>query len=242
MSSTAWSSLIEPLEVAERFPPAWGVEVWKTWLGEDAARKADIVALLSEEERCRAAQLKFDNDRRRFEQTRACLRILLAGHLDASPAKLQFDYGPQGKPSLCGTPHVGLQFNVSHSGDWAVFVLAPGRRVGIDVERIRPGMAHLAQRNFSANEINALQSLPPNAQDEAFFRCWTRKEAYLKAHGCGLSLALDSFEVSLTTDNPAIVWSRDNPLAQQHWQLAELRPAAGYLGALAVETLGKPTP
>jgi 4'-phosphopantetheinyl transferase len=117
--------------------------------------------------------------------------------------------------------------------------VAVDRRTGIDVEQIRPlaEMCEIARRHFSGRETTQLFSLPRQSQEEAFFRCWTRKEAYLKALGCGLSLALDSFDVSLLPDAaPALLAARDEADAAR-WRMAELRPAAGYVGAVVVEAV-----
>jgi 4'-phosphopantetheinyl transferase len=236
-----WPSLLVPLEpqcrAAEWFPDAWGVQVWQAWLGEDAASDdAALASMLSDDEVRRANQFVFAKDRRRFLRCRAALRLALAWALDASPSCLEFAYGPQGKPELASLSESGLKFNVAHSGDWALVAVARKRRVGIDVEQIRPALSReIAWRNFAPREAAALETLPPEEFDETFFRCWTRKEAYLKALGCGLSLPLDSFEVSLAAAPAAILWSRDDPEVQTRWRMAELRPAAGYVAALVVE-------
>jgi 4'-phosphopantetheinyl transferase len=168
--------------------------------------------------------------------SRAALRCLLGQELNESPASVIIRYGAHGKPELQESDS-SLQFNLAHSGDWAVIALARGRRVGIDVEQIRPGVAEsLAQRFFSPREAAAVLQAPPQERDETFFRCWTRKEAYLKALGCGLSLALDSFEVSLAGGEPAgVLWSADDPQAARRWSMWELQPGPGYLGALVLE-------
>jgi 4'-phosphopantetheinyl transferase len=234
---TTWPSSLERMDVDQS---VCGLQVWKAWLGwEGPGEDKHLAAMLSDDEQSRAAGFVFEKDRRRFIRSHAALRTVLGDCLEASPSSLTFVDGPHGKPELDAQwHHHGLNFNLAHSGDWAIIALACGRQVGVDVEQIRPGVANadIAQRYFSPREAAALLDLPPEMRDEAFFRCWTRKEAYLKALGCGLSLPLDSFEVSLAADKPAaILWSRHDLQAPQRWRLAELQPAAGYLGALVIE-------
>ena len=121
------------------------------------------------------------------------LREILSRYLDLAPAALRFDHNAYGKPSVAGA---GLHFNVSHSGDWAMLAVSAEQEVGIDIERIDPSFVQeqIPERFFSPREVAQLRSLPPSEQTGAFFRCWTRKEAYIKARGLGLALALDSFD------------------------------------------------
>lgn len=216
-----------------------GAKVWKCWLGEGVEIEP-LALLLSPDEADRAARFVFARDRRRFIAARAALRSILGERLGESPERLKFAYGPYGKPELADAWRPsGIQFNLAHSGDWALVAVAIGKRIGIDVEQLRPLVEgkDIAQRHFSPRETAQLWSLPLELQEEAFFRCWTRKEAYLKALGCGLSMALDAFDVSLLPDQPAaLLAARDDPRAPTHWRMAELRPAAGYLGAVVVET------
>jgi 4'-phosphopantetheinyl transferase len=243
-STAAGTSWLKRGALPGDLPPDWGVEVWKASLGTVASGEDDsLAALLSDDERTRAAQFVFDQDRRRFVRSRAALRTVLGQRLGIAPSSLVFAYGPQGKPELDAHHAASREhFNLAHSGDWALVALARDRRVGVDVEQVRPGLAetNIAQRHFAAREVAALRNLPPEMQDEAFFRCWTRKEAYLKALGCGLSLALDAFTVSLAPGEPEILSSRDDPEVQKHWRLIELHPAAGYIGSVALEA--RPAP
>jgi 4'-phosphopantetheinyl transferase len=214
------------------------VQVWKCWLGEDLDVEP-LCALLSPDELERAARFVFTRDRRRFIAARAALRSILGERLGEAPSRLRFDYGPQGKPALASAwQESGIQFNLAHSGDWALVALACNKRVGVDLEQIRPLVEgrEIARRHFSPRETADLWSLPLELQEEAFFRCWTRKEAYLKALGCGLSLALDAFDVSLLPgDAPALLAARDDPHAPARWRMADLRPTPGSFGAVVVE-------
>lgn len=215
-----------------------GVEVWKIPLHTEApVDDAALLRLLSTDEVQKATKFVFDRDRRSFVRTRAAVRLLLGTMLETAPAELAFVYGDAGKPELA-LPWAlsGLQFNVAHSGDWALVAIAQGMRVGVDIERIRPEVCSLeiARRYFSQREADELEELTHD-REEAFFRCWTRKEACLKAVGLGIG-ALDAVEVSLRPDEaPRILAATCEELLPQRWHLAELAPAAGYAAALAVE-------
>src|SRR5207249_8265351 len=144
--------------------------------------------------------------RDRFIVGRAVLRLILAGYVHELPRRLRFDYGPHGKPALAhdGKPHA-THFNVSHSQGLAVYAITRGKEIGIDIEYVCPARSidAVAETAFSPWELAALQSLPPDRRQIAFFTCWTRKEAYLKARGEGLSLPLEQFDVSLAPGEPA---------------------------------------
>jgi 4'-phosphopantetheinyl transferase len=193
---------------------------------------------LSADERARAARFHFERDRARFLRGRAALRHLLAGYAGLESGALIFTPGAHGKPALPGT---GLEFNLSHSGGCAVLAVTRGRRVGVDVERIQAERAtsSLARRFFAPAEAAAVATAAPADRARTFFRCWTRKEAYVKARGEGLSLPLDSFEVPLEPDaTRALTFARDDPAEIGRWSLRELEPAPDHLGALVVEGEG----
>jgi 4'-phosphopantetheinyl transferase len=131
-----------------------------------------------------------------------------------------------------------LRFNLSHSQDLALYAVTSNREVGVDLEYIQRDFdtRQIAERFFSTREIAALHALPANLQTESFFRCWTRKEAYVKARGEGLSLPLEQFDVSLSPDDPAALLNvAGNPAEVSRWSLRELTPAPGYMAAIAVE-------
>ena len=181
-------------------------------------------SILSIEEQARAARFRFARDRRRFVNCRAKVRSILAGELAIDPAQIKFCYNEFGKPSV-----EGLFFNVSHSHDVAMMAVSRSREVGIDIERIDASFANdnIPERFFSPREVAALRELPSTQQLDAFFRCWTRKEAYVKARGMGLSLALDSFDVTLAPGEPArFLRGADD------WMVESLSPMAGYAAAL----------
>jgi 4'-phosphopantetheinyl transferase len=216
------------------------VHVWRTPLEQPADRLEDLRRTLAPDERQRAERFHFDKDRRHFVAGRGLLRTLLGRYLGRDPGSLQFAYNPQGKPMLAGEGG-GLRFNLAHSHGLALFAVSRGRELGVDLERIRPEFAGepVAQRFFSPREVAALRALSGERRHEAFFVCWTRKEAYLKATGKGLSLPLDCFDVSLLPGEPAaLLATRHDPTEVGRWSLRALAPAQGYAGALAVEGRG----
>jgi 4'-phosphopantetheinyl transferase len=211
------------------------IQVWLLNLDQDAAGAEHLRALLSDDERARADRFYFPHLRAHYTLVRAGLRILLGGLSGREPAELEFAYAQHGKPFLPGS---GVQFNVSHSGALALIALARGRRVGVDVERIRDmddGEA-IARRFFAPAEVAEYLSLPADQRPGAFYSCWTRKEAFIKAVGDGLSFPLHQFTVSLKPGDPARVLTVENePEAARRWKLVALAPGDGYAGALIAE-------
>ena len=167
------------------------------------------------------------------------LRILLGAYFDANPSSLEFTYSEKGKPHVSHRPgQLDLRFNVAHSGDVILLAFTEGRRLGIDVEQVRPDFAtdDIAERFFSGAERKCLRNLPATQRHDAFFRCWTRKEAYLKATGDGLSMPLDQFDVSLAPGEPArLIETRPDPAEANRWELQDLPVPSGYAGALVIE-------
>ncbi len=211
------------------------IHVWRAELDAPAAAHDRLKRHLSPDELARASRFVFEEHRRRFVAARGILRDVLARYLGCTPAALQFRYGRRGKPEV-DSGGLDLRFNLSHSGGVAVVAVARGREVGIDVERIRPEAATdaIARRFFSPREVEALAALPPKERLEAFFRCWTRKEAYIKARGEGLRIPLSSFDVSVGRE-AALLAVRGAPEESSRWTLAELQPGPSYAGALAYE-------
>jgi 4'-phosphopantetheinyl transferase len=220
------------------------VHVWRASLDQPAAYVRRLAQMLCPDELERAGRFYHEQHRRRFTVRRGLLRAILGRYLGLKPGQLCFRYGPGGKPSLASPLDEGqeaLRFNVSHSRGLALFALARGRELGIDLEYIRP-MAEVGQivaRFFSERENEAFGALPPGQQLEAFFNCWTRKEAYVKARGEGLALSLGQFDVSLAPGEPAALLSTgDDPREAARWSLRALKPGPGYVAALAVEGHG----
>jgi 4'-phosphopantetheinyl transferase len=187
----------------------------------------------------RAARFHFQKDRERFMIARGALRVILGRYLNMEPSQVQFSYGPHGKPALAGECAVdALCFNASHSHELVLCAVTRGSNIGVDVEHVRTGMdaEEIAERFFSSQEIATLRSLPPERKQEAFFACWTRKEAYIKARGDGLGIPLDSFSVSFSPGEPAaLLGVQGHPEETSRWSLWELNPDPSYAAALAVE-------
>ena len=218
---------------------AGAVEVVVTRLdvGPDALRAS--AALLSQEERQRAGRFVFDRDRRRFTVARSCLRQLLAARLGGRSDAVELVYGDSGKPALARrVAGSDLRFSVSHCDDVAVYAFSMGREVGIDVEAVRviPDADDIAARVFSHRELRAYRALDASAKPLAFFTCWTRKEAFIKALGDGLSYPLDRFDVSLAPGEPARILRVDRtPGDRCGWTLHSFVPGPGLIGAIVVE-------
>lgn len=214
------------------------VHVWTASLDQPAETVARLRALLDPDETRRADRFLFEKGRTQFTVGRGVLRLLLGDYLAIDPRDVRFGYNPYGKPSLAGPDDAHpLRFNLSHSGELVLYAVAWGREVGIDLETIRTDFASdgIAQRFFAPAEVAALRGLPEEARTHAFFTCWTRKEAFIKARGKGLSIPLDAFEVSLVPGaEAAVLVTHDDPAEAGRWSLHELHPGPGYVGALAV--------
>jgi 4'-phosphopantetheinyl transferase len=218
--------------------PSDEVHLHRVNLEAIANEEARWEKLLSADERQRAARFHFARDRRHFVAARAMLRTLLGKYLGIDPAALSFSYSQNGKPHL-SQPYAatGLTFNLSHSGGIALYAFSRNRDLGVDVEQIRQDyeVDGIARRFFSAHEQKQLSDLPAKGKPEAFFRCWTRKEAYIKATGDGLSLPLSQFDVSLDSGNTdALVTTRPDPAEAARWRLTDINAGTGYAGALCV--------
>ena len=194
---------------------------------------------LSVDESDRANRFHFPKDRQNFIVARGILRTILGCYLKIKPERLHFCYGKYGKPELAPVDGpVKINFNLSHSGGLALYAFANDRKVGIDVESIHTDLEYdeIAARFFSPSEISAFKNLPLYVKPEAFFNCWTRKEAYVKAIGNGLSWPLDQFDVSLVPGEPAtLLQTRGDPTEASRWSLVHLQPKTGYVAAIAAE-------
>ena len=216
-------------------PGGGAVHLWYLSLAIDS--QEDLGAWLSKDEQIRAAQFRFPLHRRRYMVARCALRKILARYLKTSPDKIAFHYNRFGKPFLVDE---ALQFNVAHTGDVAVMAFTSRCRVGVDVERVRADIMdeNIAEHFFAPGELDALQALPVKKRPEAFFQCWTRKEAFIKAIGMGLSIPLHDFTVTLDPDKAALLETAWQSAEASHWTLRTFCPAPGYVGALAVEGRG----
>jgi len=213
------------------------VHVWRVPLEASAAALASLQALLTADEIAKVRRFLFERDRTRALVAQALLRILAARYLQTSPSLLRFTTNAYGKPALA-SPDLPLQFNLSHSAHLVLYAFAWRRRLGIDVEYMRSTLNYdeLSEYCFSPFERESLSGLAQDKKRVAFYNCWTRKEAYIKARGLGLSLPLDLFDVSLLPgEAAALLGSREDPAEVQRWSMRQLAPGAGYAGALVVE-------
>ena len=218
------------------------VHVWRCVLDLASSRVEELLRSLSSDERARAGQLRFPMHRARFIAARGLLRIILGRYVGMAPAELRFRRGEEGKPYLARESGGDvLRFNMSHSHGLALYAVTCGREVGIDLEHVRPDVAceRIAERFFSQREAAALSAVPAHARAEAFFRCWTHKEACIKAKGGGFWLRLSRFEVTLDPEGSGVLLSTPcDPQEASRWSLQELEPGRGFVAALVVEGTG----
>jgi 4'-phosphopantetheinyl transferase len=216
------------------------VHVWRASLNWPAGYVRRFQDLLTPDELSRSERFRFQADRQRFLVARGLLRTILSRYLRVEPGQLRFAHDERGKPHLISpSASRALAFNLSHAHGLLLIAVTHNRRVGIDVEYTRPPLPdveHIAERFFSVEEKEVLRALSPTARNEAFFRCWTCKEAYLKARGEGLSMPLDRFQVAVIPGQPARLLRVEGDLKEaSRWSLRELVPAPGYVATLAVE-------
>ncbi len=223
------------MTIAWETPSSWPrlsddeIHVWCVEL-DAAGEVAALAAWLSAEERERASGLLSGTHQRRFVVARGMLRRLLGCYLDQDPSAVAFSRGAHGKPFL---QEGGLHFNVSHTHELALYAIAQSREVGVDVEWMRPQVAHeqIAARFFSLEEQGALAEVPDEERRAAFYNIWTRKEAYVKARGGGIAAGLGTFAVSLGA-KAALLHSDEGRDEVERWKLIALEPADGYVAAL----------
>ncbi len=223
--------------------PDGEVHLWLAPLAVEPDELARFEELLSHDEGARAGRLLDRENRNRLIAGRGLLRTILGRYLEKPPAEIRFAYGEQGKPSLAGEGHHGLAFNLSHGGELLLLAVARHREVGVDLEQMRDDLPfrEMAARYFASPERAELFALPPQTQLRAFYRCWTRKEAYLKGCGSGFSRPSDSFAVSLLPGHPpALIEHRDSPEEPDRWSIADVPVPPGCCAALAV-TGGQPS-
>lgn len=211
--------------------PEHEVHIWWLSLQAEPQEVEQALGLLSDEERERAGRYHFERDRNRFVLARAFLRTLLGGYTGEEPARVPLRLSASGKPFLAGSD---VHFNLSHCEDRGVVAIAR-QPVGVDLEKVRdvPEALTIAEHLFAISEIRALRAFPAELRSEAFLRCWTRKEAYVKGRGEGLLTPLVSFEVTLDRAPPELALHEQSGEAK--WTLHDLEAASGWTGALAVQ-------
>lgn len=212
------------------------VHVWQVRTDRPEPDLAGLHDLLAAAERERAARFKFAEHRRRYIVAHGALRQILAGYLDLDPTQLEFREGAQGKPHLVlAANQLPLQFNLSHSHEAALVAVALAQPIGIDVEYIKADFdwRGIVENYFAAGEIAKLNALPAALQKRAFFTIWTRKEAYIKAKGGGLSIPLDGFEVAVHPSEAAALLSCANdPQEVARWSMTNLDVDFNYAATL----------
>jgi 4'-phosphopantetheinyl transferase len=221
--------------------PQDAIHVWCTSLDPCSTTSFDFERSLSDDEVERAGRFRFSKDRQRFVVGRGFLRRLLGCYLGCEPSMIKFVYGEFGKPSLARQSSLEpILFNLSHSGSQAVFAFARGREVGVDVERIDPGIdvTQVAGHLFTPGEFADVVARPGNQRYARFFDLWTRKEALIKAQGKGMSTNVRELDVSVfdhsSNDFPAGRYG--HPLGC--WSVWQFTPALGYVAALAANGVG----
>lgn len=213
------------------------IHVWRASLDAPAASVASLARTLAPDEQARASRFSFARDQRRFVVGRGLLRRILGRYLNMEPAQIQFCYSPGGKPELAAAPDVmDWRFNVSHSQGLVVIGITRGRQIGIDIEHVRPlaNLGQLRQRICSPREQTMLRALPPGEQSTTVLRCWTHKEAYVKACGSGLDQPVTEIEVLPTAGETVRRLLVAGNLSRR-WQVWEFAPAWGYVGTLVAD-------
>lgn len=215
------------------------VHIWRIALSGHELLLPALRKILSADEIERADRFYFERDRQSFTVARAAMRQILSRYVNVSADKLTFSYGAKGKPELAGAAEpASINFNLSHSGEFALLAVARGFCLGVDIERVKPefGGDDIAERFFSSNEVAVLRAIAAEARVEGFFSCWTRKEAYIKALGEGLSVPLDSFDVAFGPGVPAaLLRVRVSPDEVERWTLYDVVAPPGYKAALVAE-------
>lgn len=230
---TTWPAAPADLPALEQTVHVWAVPLDDASVDLDGGRE-----LLSPDERERAARFHFEQHRRRYLIAHIALHEILGRYLQIDPAQLCFDLGSNGKPRLpAALASSGVEFNLSHSNEMALLAVNRIGELGVDIEYVKPDFKfqEIAERFFTAREVEAMRSLPPELQHQAFFKCWTSKEAFLKAKGTGLSGKLDEVEITLGAQDQVLIHANVSG-----WSMTELDRVETYESALVVS--GAPVP
>jgi 4'-phosphopantetheinyl transferase len=214
------------------------VHIWHASLEQPENAVRWLSSLLSQQEVERAERFHFEQHRLFFITARGILRHLLSLYSRIEPERVQIQYIHNGKPVLAGEGASDLRFNLTHSGNLVMYAFTRGREVGIDVEQLKPieELDQIAERNFSSSERTVLKRLPHPDRLKAFYLCWTRKEAFIKAIGEGISFPLQEFDVSLRPGEPARLLSVFGSQKEaSRWSMSDIRVPEEYAAALVVE-------
>ena len=244
--------MADPMQVAHNAAPAlsWSipleklalrsdeVHVWRASLKKSALQLDCLYQTLSTDEQKKAKRFRFRKDRDHYVAARGLLRAILGRYLGIDPWQLRFCYGPHGKPAMISENAAEtLNFNVSHSHEFALYAITQGRELGVDIEHLQTHLPdeHLGELFFSPREIKALHALPTHLKPRAFLSCWTRKEAYLKGKGQGLMHRLNQIEVMVDPEDGVVLTNSGSTRHLSRWSIKELTPGADYVAALAVD-------
>lgn len=233
MSGSLWQEPSQEIFLAED-----EAHIWLIALIQKEECLEFLADLLNENEKAKAAGFRFEIDKRSYAAAHGAMREILGFYLECYPQKIKFGQNCYGKPFLSENKTT-IRFNLSHSHEWALLAVTKGKRIGVDIERIRAEIIeeNLAEQIFSAVENEILWSLPKEFQVKAFFDCWTRKEAFIKAVGHGLSYPLKEFSVSLAPDQtPKLLSVKNFGDKAENWQIEELNVAANYAAAVVIES------
>ena len=225
-----WSSPLSSLQLTSNH-----VHVWMVDVPSNKVNEAAFFSLLSEDEKERANKFRFEKDRLTYITAKATLRKLIAQYLNGKPNEITFQYNKQGKPSIVS--EIGLKFNVSHSGEKVLIGFALNHEIGVDIEynKRKVKLEEVAKRFFSQTEYEKMIQIPESLWRNAFFNCWTRKEAFIKAKGGGLSIPLSQFEVTLQpNEKPELQIIRWNQEDVPNWDLQAFNCTEDYTGAVIV--------
>ena len=216
---------------------ATDIHIWGLLVDLPQDRIVQLAQRLSGEEIKKSTCYRFERDRKRYIARQAFLRIILGYYLDCETRHINFSYGPYGKPRVQDDiSSTGIHFNLSHSNGLALFAVTRDVEIGIDLEMIKPlsDLEGIVTNFFSPSEIAEFYKVTANERLFAFYNCWTRKEAFIKAIGKGLTYDLSEFDVSLAPDKPARILSISGNTEQAAcWSLAELNPASDFVAAIA---------
>jgi 4'-phosphopantetheinyl transferase len=231
------SARVEPLGAKLKFSRD-EIHVWLASFELGSQQLAELERTLSADEIARASRFYFERDRRNYIGRRGILRAILATYLETEPSAVRFLYNEFGKPRLEGSQEArGLSFNLSHSGLLNLVAVGIDREVGVDIELINSSVSsdELARRFFSPNEVATLEALPQSLRLAGFFKCWARKEAFIKARGMGLSIPLDSFDVSPIQDETVALVRTANSAYLSNWKIEDLDIDPGCAAAVAAD-------